>query len=101
MNLPWRIELSHSASSAFEWALARSPVKSIVENGMSLELTIEQRQTDTGIAYWRARYSFATGMGSARLHGITVALHATEETAELAALGLARRQGWAAGSAKK
>jgi len=70
-------------------------MKTIVENGVALELSAIQKQTDFGIAYWQARYSFATGSGTARLHGMTVGLHASEEAAERAALNEARRKGWA------
>jgi hypothetical protein len=45
-------------------------MKTIVENGTALELTALQKQTDFGIAYWQARYSFQTGAGTARMHGI-------------------------------
>lgn len=69
-------------------------MKTMVEHGRTLEIVARERRSDFGIAYWQARYSFATGTGTARLHGVTVALHRTEEAAEQAALAMARTQGW-------
>jgi len=69
-------------------------MKTIVENGVALELSAVQKKTDFGIAYWQARYSFPTGHGTARIHGITFALYASEEAAERAAVAQARDQGW-------
>lgn len=69
-------------------------MKSIIENGMVLELTTIQRRTQSGIEYWKARYSFHTGLGTARLHGTTVALHLSAAAAEYDACTLARAQGW-------
>lgn len=70
-------------------------MKAIVENGVTLELTTVPKRSDAGVAYWQARYSFPTAMGTARLHGATIALYPSEQAAEQAALNLARRQGWA------
>lgn len=69
-------------------------MKTIVDNGAALELCAEQKRTDFDIVYWQARYSFATGAGSARFHGITVGFHPNEEAAERAAVREAREQGW-------
>lgn len=69
-------------------------MKTIVENGVALEVSAVKKLTDVGIAYWQARYSFATGHGTARLHGTTYALYASEEAAEQAAVVQARDQGW-------
>lgn len=69
-------------------------MKTILDNGAALELSVEQRRTDFGIAYWQARYSFATGAGSARFHGITVGFHPSEDAAEHAALREAQAHGW-------
>lgn len=69
-------------------------MKTIVENGAALELSVLQKSTDFGIAYWQARYSFATGDGTARFHGITLRFYPTEEAAEAAAVSQARSQGW-------
>ena len=69
-------------------------MKTIIENGVLLKINALERRSDFGIAYWQARYSFATGRGTARWHGVTVALHGTEEAAEQAALAMARSQGW-------
>ena len=69
-------------------------MKSIVENGVALELSAVRRKTEFGISYWQARYSFPTGHGSARLHGVTYALYATEGEAIAGAVKQARPQGW-------
>lgn len=69
-------------------------MKIIIENDALLKLAVEQKETNFGIRYWQARYSFLSGSGTARWHGITVALHASEEAAESAALALARTEGW-------
>jgi hypothetical protein len=69
-------------------------MKAMVENGAVLELAVAQKETDFGIRYWQARYSFLTGSGTARWHGTTITLHASEEAAESAAVALAREQGW-------
>lgn len=69
-------------------------MKSIVENGVTLELTTIQKRAQSGVVYWKTRYSFPTGMGTARLHGNTVALHRSPEAAERDACKLAKDQGW-------
>lgn len=69
-------------------------MKTIADYGAALELSAEQKRTDFDIAYWQARYSFATGAGSARFHGITVGFHPSEEAAERAAISEARKHGW-------
>lgn len=69
-------------------------MKTIVDSGVALELSAEQKRSGFGIAYWQARYSFATGAGSARLHGITLGFHPSEEAAEHAAVSEARQYGW-------
>lgn len=69
-------------------------MKTIVENGVTLEVSAAKKLSHFGVAYWQARYSFPTGDGSARLHGVTYALYATEGAAEAGALLQARGQGW-------
>lgn len=72
-------------------------MKTIVENGSALEVSAMQKKTDFGIAYWQARYSFPTGAGTARMHGVTIGFYASEGDAEGAALHQARRDGWGNG----
>lgn len=69
-------------------------MKIFIEGGVELELEIAERETDFGIHYWQAKYSFPVAGGAGRLHGTTLALHATPEDAERTALDLARDQGW-------
>lgn len=69
-------------------------MRTIVENSVALEIWSTQRTTAFGISYWQTRYSFATGSGSARLHGTTIEFHHSQDAAEIAALNLTKTQGW-------
>lgn len=69
-------------------------VRTIADNGYQLTVQTIERIDALGAPYWQARAMFRIADGRARADVITTAHHGTRESAESAAVALARRNGW-------
>ena len=69
-------------------------VKTITEDGRQLTVQTLQKVDPLGVTYWQGRAMFRIAHGSARADVVTRTRHATRESAENAAIALARANGW-------
>lgn len=71
-------------------------VRTITDNGHSLTVQTVEKTDAFGAVYWQGRAMFRVADARARVDVVTTAHHATRESAERAALALARSNGWGA-----
>lgn len=71
-------------------------VRTITDNGHSLTVQTVEKTDYLGARYWQGRAMFRVAEARARVDVVTTARHANRESAESAALALARRNGWGA-----
>lgn len=71
-------------------------VRTITENGHSLTVQTVEKTDVPGAICWQGRAMFRVADARARVDVVTTAHHATRESAERAALALARSNGWGA-----
>ncbi|WP_155944441.1 hypothetical protein [Pseudoxanthomonas sp. Root630] len=68
--------------------------KKVYEAGVALHIAFYERRTASGSAYFQARASFRSTQAPCTIHIATREAHQTLESAELAIVRIARKQGW-------
>jgi len=71
-------------------------VSTITENGHQVTIQTVEKTDHLGATYWQGRAMFRIAADRARVDIVTHARHPSRESAERAALDLARRNGWGA-----
>ena len=69
-------------------------VKTITEGGRQLTVQTLERAGPSGTTYWQGRAMFRIADGRARADVVTRTRYVTRESAESAAIALARANGW-------
>lgn len=91
----WTQGTTPVATRAACWRYSvRMSVKTITENGRQLTVQTLQKVDPLGVTYWQGRAMFRIADGRARADVVTRTRYATRESAENAAIALARANGW-------